>query len=105
MSQNASSLGSARRRALVSIVLALLACPPLLGQELEIDLARFDARIKPSHRRHWAFQKVTKPVVPAVKDAAWVRNPIDAFILARLESENIQPSSEADRRTLLRKGF
>ncbi|MFO0964398.1 MAG: DUF1549 and DUF1553 domain-containing protein [Gemmataceae bacterium] len=103
MSQNASSLGSARRRALVSIVLALLACPPLWARSpRSISPASMPAS-SPPHRRHWAFQKVTKPVVPAVKDAAWVRNPIDAFILARLEAKGWQPSAPAPSPTLLRR--
>ncbi len=54
-------------------------------------------------RRHWAFQPVKRPGEPAVRQRAWVRNPIDAFILARLEGEGIAPSLEADRATLLRR--
>jgi mono/diheme cytochrome c family protein len=53
--------------------------------------------------RHWAFEPIATPAVPAVKNAAWVRSPIDAFVLAKLESKKIEPSSEADRRTLLRR--
>jgi hypothetical protein len=53
--------------------------------------------------RHWAFGKVVRPPIPAVKDDAWPRNPIDRFILARLEKEGIQPSPEADRVTLIRR--
>ncbi len=52
---------------------------------------------------HWAFQKVRRPEVPAVRHRSWVRNPIDAFIVSRLESEGIEPSPEADKRTLLRR--
>jgi mono/diheme cytochrome c family protein len=52
---------------------------------------------------HWAFQPIRQPKLPAVKNAAWVRNGIDAFILARLEKENIAPSAEADRTTLIRR--
>jgi hypothetical protein len=51
--------------------------------------------------RHWAFQPVRRPPVPAVRDASWVRTPIDAFILARLEKEGLRPAPAADRRTLL----
>ena len=36
--------------------------------------------------KHWAFQPVKKPALPAVKDATWVRNPIDRFVLARMEA-------------------
>ena len=54
-------------------------------------------------REHWAFKAPVKPPLPVVKNGAWVRNPIDAFILARLEKENLQPSPEADKTTLLRR--
>ena len=52
---------------------------------------------------HWAFKAPQLSPVPAVRNQRWVRNPIDAFILARLEREKIQPSAEADRVTLLRR--
>jgi hypothetical protein len=52
---------------------------------------------------HWAFQQPMRPLVPAVRNAAWPRNPIDCFILARLEKEGIQPAEEADRVTLIRR--
>jgi hypothetical protein len=52
---------------------------------------------------HWAFAAPKRPDVPAVKDTGWVRNPIDNFILSRLESENLKPSPEADKTTLLRR--
>jgi mono/diheme cytochrome c family protein len=52
---------------------------------------------------HWAYQKPVAPSAPAVKNAAWVRNPIDAFVLARLETEGLAPSPEADRVTLIRR--
>jgi hypothetical protein len=52
---------------------------------------------------HWAFQPITRPAEPAVKAPAWVRNPIDRFVLARLEAKGVQPSPEADRATLLRR--
>lgn len=52
---------------------------------------------------HWAFQRPVRPAEPQVKLANWVRNPIDRFILARLEKEGIAPSPEADRVTLIRR--
>jgi hypothetical protein len=52
---------------------------------------------------HWAYVKPPRPAVPGTKSAKRVRNPIDAFILHALEARNIQPSPEADRRTLLRR--
>ena len=52
---------------------------------------------------HWSFQKIQRPAAPAVRNRAWVRNPIDNFILARLETEKIAPSPEAGKITLLRR--
>ncbi|MFN0106040.1 MAG: DUF1549 and DUF1553 domain-containing protein [Bryobacteraceae bacterium] len=56
-----------------------------------------------SQRRWWAFQKVVRPTPPQVKDKAWVRNPVDAFILSKLEEKGIQPNPPADKVTLLRR--
>ncbi|MBI2823064.1 MAG: PSD1 domain-containing protein [Planctomycetia bacterium] len=54
---------------------------------------------------HWSFQPVARSPAPTVQRADRVRNPIDAFILARLERERIEPSPEADRATLVRRLF
>lgn len=54
-------------------------------------------------RKHWAFQPIVRPEVPAIQNTAWSRNPIDAFILKKLESEGIQPASPASRPTLIRR--
>src|ERR1700730_15111654 len=53
----------------------------------------------------WSFQKPVRPPVPAVKNASLVRNPIDAFILARLEQNGLRPAAQADRRTLVRRAY
>lgn len=52
---------------------------------------------------HWSFIAPVKAPLPKVKNAKWVRNPIDQFILARLEKEKLKPAPEADRRTLARR--
>jgi hypothetical protein len=52
---------------------------------------------------HWSFIPPERPEVPAVKDGSWAKNPIDRFILARLEREGLVPAPEADRRTLARR--
>src|SRR5207247_1649762 len=52
---------------------------------------------------HWAFIAPEAVPIPRVKHSGWVRNPIDRFILARLEKEGIEPSPEADRVTLIRR--
>ncbi len=51
----------------------------------------------------WSFIPPRRPPAPAVRDEKWVRNPIDRFILARLEREGLHPSAEADKATLLRR--
>ena len=51
----------------------------------------------------WAYVVPKRPPVPQVADAKWVRNPIDAFILQKLEEVHLKPSPEADKRTLLRR--
>jgi hypothetical protein len=56
-----------------------------------------------SGERHWAFLPPTEGSPPAVKRKDWVRSPIDAFILARLEARGISPAPPSDRRTLLRR--
>jgi cytochrome c553 len=53
----------------------------------------------------WSFRKPMRPRVPAVGDSAWVRNPIDAFILARMEQHGLRPAPRADRRTLARRAY
>ena len=52
---------------------------------------------------HWSLIPPTRPTPPPVKNAAWVKNPIDAFILAKLEAQGLSPAPEADRRTLARR--
>src|SRR5579871_6031797 len=52
---------------------------------------------------HWSYVAPKRPEPPAVNEKAWVRNPIDNFVLARLESEGLKPSPEADKVTLLRR--
>ena len=52
---------------------------------------------------HWALQAPLRPPLPAVKMPGWPSNPIDNFVLARLESEGLRPSPPADKATLLRR--
>jgi mono/diheme cytochrome c family protein len=55
------------------------------------------------YQPHWSLIPPRRPALPAVQNEAWVRNPIDRFILARLEREGLTPAPEADRRTLARR--
>jgi mono/diheme cytochrome c family protein len=52
---------------------------------------------------HWAFKPLAKPAVPVVKNAPWVRNPVDAYVAREHEARGLVPAPEADRRTLLRR--
>ncbi|HEX3726904.1 MAG TPA: PSD1 and planctomycete cytochrome C domain-containing protein [Pirellulales bacterium] len=52
---------------------------------------------------HWSYLKVERPKIPAVSNAAWARNPIDHFVLARLDEEGLKPAAEADKCALLRR--
>ncbi|HEY7697745.1 MAG TPA: DUF1549 domain-containing protein, partial [Vicinamibacteria bacterium] len=53
--------------------------------------------------KHWAYVKPRRPDPPEVKDGRWVRNPIDRFVLARLEAEGLSPSVEATKETWIRR--
>ncbi len=60
--------------------------------------------IQERSRTHWAFQPVTKPVVPKLRNSKLeIRNEVDAFVFARLEAAGLKPSPAADRRTLIRR--
>lgn len=60
---------------------------------------------KAAGSEHWAYQPPVQAPLPTVKRADWARNPIDAFVLARLEAEGLAPSPEADRYTLCRRAY
>ncbi len=68
-----------------------------LGQELR------EPPITAEQRAHWSFRPPRRVQLPEVQDATWVRNPIDAFILARLEKLGLRPAAAADRAQLLRR--
>jgi cytochrome c553 len=54
-------------------------------------------------RAFWSFQPVGDPPPPAVRDAAWARDPLDRFVLARLEAAGLKPAPAADKATLIRR--
>jgi Protein of unknown function (DUF1553)/Protein of unknown function (DUF1549) len=61
-----------------------------------------------AERRHWAFQPRIRPEIPSfslTSDRRWVHNPVDAFILARLQKEGLKPAPPASRRTLIRRAY
>lgn len=56
-------------------------------------------------RDWWSLQPIRRPDVPKVSRAEWQANPIDAFVLAKLEQQGLTPAPEADRRTLIRRAY
>lgn len=80
--------------------------PPSTKKELtaaQKDLLRRWIVEGAEYQPHWSFIAPKRPQLPAVKNAAWVKNPIDAFVLARLETMGLSPAPEADKRTLARR--
>ncbi len=81
--------------------------PPLkTGKHLttaQIDLLKRWIAQGAEWKSHWSFIKPERTAPPTIKNKSWPRNPIDNFILARLEKEKLKPSSEADKTTLIRR--
>ncbi|MEZ0324564.1 MAG: DUF1549 domain-containing protein, partial [Fimbriimonas sp.] len=61
--------------------------------------ARTDAPDKP----HWAYVKPQRPALPQVSNPKWIKNPIDTFVLAKLDKEKLKPAPEATKETLIRR--
>jgi hypothetical protein len=89
----------------VALVLAPVGAADKPSQAERAMLARMDAKVKPEDREHWAYQPVERPAIPRVRDAAWVRNPIDSFVLAKLEEKGWKPAPAAEPRALLRRVY
>ncbi|MFI5379526.1 MAG: PSD1 and planctomycete cytochrome C domain-containing protein [Tepidisphaerales bacterium] len=80
--------------------------PRKTGKKLtpqQIDTLKRWIAEKANYSTHWSFVPPARPEIPAVKDAAWARNPIDAFVLAKLERDGLKPSAGASRETLIRR--
>jgi hypothetical protein len=58
---------------------------------------------KPVQAPHWAYQPVQRPSQPELQNKQWARSPVDAFVLAKLESKGIKPSGEAERAVFIRR--
>src|SRR6266478_2585810 len=81
--------------------------PPLkTGKHLsqsQVDLLRKWIAEGAEWKKHWSFIAPQRPELPVIKNERWPRNPIDHFILARIEKENLTPSPEAAKATLIRR--
>ncbi len=89
------------RKILPAALCAILLWCAHVGADEPYGRYQFDE----ADREHWSFVSPRRPELPAVKNAAWIKSPIDAFVLARLEEEGIPPNPPADRRTLLRRVY
>jgi mono/diheme cytochrome c family protein len=67
--------------------------------------AAWDEKAPSSGANWWSFRKPVRLNPPAVKDVAWSANPIDAFILARLQEKELQPAPEASKQVLARRAY
>jgi hypothetical protein len=72
---------------------------PAIGQNEGVK----EPAITAHQRAHWSFRKPERPAPPQVRDTRWIRNPIDAFVLARLEKEGLAPAPAAPKTALLRR--
>jgi len=80
--------------------------PPATGRHLtpkQIETLKKWVEQGAEYQGHWSFLRPVKPTLPTVKHEKAVRNPIDRFIIAKLESEGLAPSPEADKNTLIRR--
>ena len=78
-------------------------------RSLEVEAAALHqsrgGMVTPESKNYWAYKPVKRPEPPNVRDRAWVRNPIDAFILAKLEEKGLKPAPPADRIALIRRVY
>jgi hypothetical protein len=77
--------------------------PKATGQEVAAKDNVFDLAKRKAE--HWCWQPVKKVAPPSVKNESWPRQPLDRFILAKLEEKGLVPSSFADKRTLIRRAY
>ncbi len=86
-----------------------MADDPAAGAKPQAEAKKADEPFAPPEtfseekRSHWAYQPITRPDLPDVKESGWVRTPVDRFILADLEASELPHSPEADRLALIRR--
>ena len=77
---------------------------PMPDGEIDVEVEHAGPpQVNEQTRNHWSFRALERPDVPTVSHAEWIANPIDAFVLSRLESAGLTPAPPADRRTLMRR--
>src|SRR5437879_3577896 len=88
-------------RSALSLVASLLGAA-VLGMDFRAD-GPAEPPLTAADRTHWSFRPPVRPALPSPRNAEWVRTPIDAFILARLEKSGLAPAPATDKATLLRR--
>ena len=92
------------KRVLLVLPLLNLMLSPLWANDSSTSGERYTLRATINkNSTHWSFKPVTKPDIPTLQTPSWARNAIDHFVLSKLESTGIRPSSEADKETLIRR--
>ena len=89
--------------AIVASVSVVVATEPEKPARPFPNVADYDAFVKETDREHWSFQPVAPKPIPGVKQVDWVRNPIDAFVLAKLEAHDWKPNPPATAGQLIRR--
>jgi hypothetical protein len=80
-----------------------MGAPWPVGEAATAASRKGELQVTDKDRAFWAFQKVKRPPLPAVKDPTWGINPIDRFILAGLEAKGLRPNPPAGKRELIRR--
>jgi hypothetical protein len=98
--------GNANKSRVIARVIDPRRPMPPTGERLspeEIEILKQWIEQGAEYQPHWAFRKPVRHELPPVGDTSWPRNPIDYFVLARLEREGLRPSPQADPYTLARR--
>jgi hypothetical protein len=89
-----------RRVHFCTIVLIAAIGTPVNAQKIE---SLSEIPIRAADKEHWSFQPPKRPAIPTVKQVGWIRTPVDAFVLAKLEAAGLTPSLPAEKLVLLRR--
>jgi Protein of unknown function (DUF1553)/Protein of unknown function (DUF1549) len=90
------------KKASLALLLSVSACAVAAAAEGKAAETQLRAQSLAS-RPHWAYQPVQDPAIPHVKQQDWLRTPVDAFVLAKMEAKRVQPSPEVDRGAFIRR--
>ena len=98
-----------RLRVLISHLLPRISRPRPLAAWIVLSLCAWTSVLFADDKKDaksetaWAYRRPVRPALPSVRNLSWLRNPIDTFVLAKLEAAGLQPSAEASRAVLIRR--